>query len=210
MFGDPDYFFQTFGSASPVEDPGFAWNHGGIQPEIVHTWLGLVGPGVRHGADGDSAIQFSDHTDIRPTILALLGLQDDYIHDGRVLFEALNPSAIPQSLTAHSQTLLQLAQVYKQINAPVGPLGLGSLKVSTAALASHSDNDGVYTRLEGKIAAWQQQRDTIAHQMRSLLEGAAFSGKTISEQQARQLISQGQRLLEQVASCAEEPSGCAQ
>jgi arylsulfatase A-like enzyme len=208
MFGDPDYFFQSFGSASPVEDPGFAWNHGGIQPEIIHTWLGLVGPGVRHGEDGASAVQFSDHTDIRPTILALLGLQDDYIHDGRVLFEALNPSALSQSLTAHRDTLLQLARVYKQINAPVGPLGLGSLTVSTAALASNSDDDEVYTRLEGKIASWQQQRDTIAHQMRALLEGAAFGGKPISEQQAKRLISQGQALLEQVASCAEEPSGC--
>jgi hypothetical protein len=168
----------------------------------------MVGPGVRHGADGDSAVQFSDHTDIRPTILALVGLQDDYIHDGRVLFEALNPSAVPQSLTAHRDTLLQLARVYKQINAPVGPLGLGSLKVSTAALASNSDNDEVYTRLEGTIAAWQQQRDVIAHQMRALLEGAAFGGNPISEQQAKRLISQGQHLLNQVASCAEEPSAC--
>ena len=209
MFADPDYFFLTFGSASAVEDPGFAWNHGGIQPEIVGTWLGLVGPGVRHGDDGGgSAVQFSDHTDIRPTILALVGLQDDYIHDGRVLFEALNPSALPQSLTAHRDTLLQLARVYKQINAPVGPLGLGSLKVSTAALASNSDNDEVYTRLEGTIAAWQQQRDAIAHQMRALLEDAAFGGNPISEQQAKRLISQGQHLLNQVASCAEEPSAC--
>jgi hypothetical protein len=47
-------------------------SHGGIQPEIAQTWLGLVGPGVLHGAartDDEAGIQFSDHTDIRPTHL---------------------------------------------------------------------------------------------------------------------------------------------
>jgi hypothetical protein len=68
MFGDPDYFFLSFGSTTPVVTPGFAWNHGGIQPEIAQTWLGLVGPGVRRGAGEDSGgIEFSDHPDIRPT-----------------------------------------------------------------------------------------------------------------------------------------------
>jgi len=209
MFADPDYFFLSFGSATPVEDSGFAWNHGGIQPEIVGTWLGLVGPGVRHGdSDEGSPINFSDHTDIRPTILALLGLQDDYVHDGRVLLEALTPPALPQSLNAHSGTLLELAQVYKQINAPVGPLGLNSLTVSTAALASNSDNDKVYTHLEGRIANWTARRDSIAHQMRGMLEAAAFKGQPINVQKADLLIKQGQELLGEVASCAANLSDC--
>ena len=208
-FADADYFFLTFGPTNAVEDNGFAWNHGGIQPEIVTTWLGMVGPGVRHGDDGDSsAIQFSDHTDIRPTIMALVGLQDDYVHEGRVLFEALKPSAIPQSLTAHSATLLQLAQVYKQINAPVGPLGLNSIAVSTAALASNSEGDHTYNRLEGRIADWQARRDAIAGQMNNLLEGAAFGGQPISEGQAKKLIRQGQQLLGEVASCAASLPEC--
>ena len=29
--------------------PGFAYNHGGYQPEITTLWLGLVGPGVKAG-----------------------------------------------------------------------------------------------------------------------------------------------------------------
>jgi hypothetical protein len=208
-FADADYFFQSSGPATPVESPGFAWNHGGVQPEIVHTWLGLAGPGVRHGDDGDSSgVQFSDHTDIRPTIMALVGLQDDYAHEGRVLFEALKPSAIPPSLTAHSATLLQLAQVFKQINAPVGPLGLNSLAVSTAALASNSEADQTYNRLEGRIADWQTRRDAIAGQMNKLLEGAAFGGQPISEGQARRLIRQGQQLLAEVASCAASLPEC--
>ena len=61
----------------------FAWNHGGIQPEVATTWVGMVGPGVEKS--GSPATSFwSDHTDIRPTMLALLGLKDDYVSDGRV------------------------------------------------------------------------------------------------------------------------------
>jgi hypothetical protein len=209
MFGAPDYFFLSSGSPSAVEEAGFAWNHGGIQPEIAQTWLGLVGPGVQHGETEDAArIEFSDHTDIRPTIMALLGLQDDYVHDGRVLFEALNPSRLPPSLRAHSGTLLRLARVYKQINAPFGQLGRSSLTVSTAALASNSTNDEAYTGLESRIASWHERRDAIAGPMRALLEGAAFGGQPIGEQQAQHLINQGQALLEEVTSCAEELSDC--
>jgi hypothetical protein len=160
-----------------MPDAGFAWNHGGIQPEITTTFLGLVGPGVRrglgdqgHADESDHAtIEFSDHTDIRPTLLALLGLQDDYVSDGRVLFEIFDRDVLPHSLKAHSDALLELARVYKRINAPVGDLGQNSLKVSTAALASNTANDAMYTKLEGKIASWHTQRDSIANRMKSML-----------------------------------------
>src|SRR5262249_16631839 len=213
MFGQPDYFFVSGGSIIPTPNSGFAWNHGGTQPEIAQTFLGIVGPGVLQGAtrtDDGSGIEFSDHTDIRPTILALLGLQDDYAHDGRVLFEIVKPTALPQSLTAHYGTLLELARVYKMINAPFGDLGRNSLIVSTAALTSNTANDAMYTALEAKIANWHMQRDSLASQMKAMLEGAAFSGETISNGQALQLISQGQALLNDVAACAGNIPACAQ
>jgi len=83
MFAHPDYFF--FAGAPNCNSPcvtvpttpptsTFAWNHGGIQEEIAQTWLGVVGPGVRKlGQDNDTWL---DHTDVRPTMLSLLGLQD--------------------------------------------------------------------------------------------------------------------------------------
>ncbi len=118
FFGDPDYFFLSFGSTTPNEEAGFAWNHGDLQPEIAQTWLGIVGPGVRHlGVTGDL---FSDHTDHRPTILSLVGLTDDYTHDGRVLIDALEEWAVPHSLRVGRGTLLRLGRIYKQLNAPVG------------------------------------------------------------------------------------------
>src|SRR5439155_9538931 len=109
-FLKPDYF--AFGGApncnSPCSQvqPGFAWNHGGIAPEIATTWVGFAGPGVRHlGVNGSV---WMDHIDLRPTILTLAGLSDDYVHDGRVLIEFLTDKALPQSLRAHTETLRRL------------------------------------------------------------------------------------------------------
>jgi hypothetical protein len=218
MFGAPDYWFVSFGSTAPTADPTAAWNHGGIQPEIGRDWLGMVGPGVRRsgGEESDGSgengagggIEFSDQTDVRPTVLALVGLHDDYAHDGRALFEALDPSALPDSLRDHFNTLLRLGRVYKQINAPFGDLGLTSLKVSTFALASISSGDATYTKLENKIAAWRTQRNSLAGQMRAILD-AALNNKTISDEQAEELIEQGEALLNQVKACAADVTECA-
>jgi hypothetical protein len=43
---------------------------------IVRTWLGIVGPGVQQRGRIDEL--FTDHTDIRPTLLILANLKDDY------------------------------------------------------------------------------------------------------------------------------------
>lgn len=183
LFADPNYFLTTScpSTATPpcvAENPGFAWNHGDVSPDINTTWLGLVGPGVSHvGVDSST---WSDHTDIRPTILTLLGLKDDYALAGRVLFEDLSDAAVPQSLREHRQTLTQLAQVYKQLNAPVGKLGLASLRISTTALESDATNDGTYTQLEEKLTMITSQRDDLAGKMATLLEDAAFNSKRSS------------------------------
>ena len=151
LFGDPDYFFVTSGSTTPVEGPAFAWNHGDIQPEIGRTFIGIVGPGVRNLGVTDAF--FSDHVDVRPTILSLVGLTDDYVHDGRVLTEVMDPKVLPASLHAHNTTLTQLGQAYKQINAPFGQLAHSALMVSTHALESNDPGDSTYTQLESQIAS---------------------------------------------------------
>ena len=122
----------------PPSNSTFAWNHGGIDPEIVATWLGMVGPGVRN--NGDDAT-WTDHTDVRATMLSLLGLKDDYVHDGRVLIDQLDASAVPQSLMAHRETLRRLGEVYKQLNAPFGTFAWTLLNVSTKAIKSGSTSD---------------------------------------------------------------------
>jgi hypothetical protein len=198
MFGNPDYYFVTFGAA-PFEDSGNAWNHGGVDPEIVTTWLGMVGPGVKdNGIDGKV---WSDHTDIRPTMLLLAGLKDDYQHEGRALAEVLQSSVLPGAVTASGKAFTDLAQALKTINAPVGPLGLASLKVSTKALAG---DDETYSGLETKLAAITTARDALAGQMLNLLDGAEFGGAPISPTEAQTLVNQANELRETVADLAND------
>ena len=104
---------------------GFAWNHGDVQADITTTWLGLVGPGIRD--DGIDSQTWSDHTDIRPTIMLLTGLKDDYSHDGRVLSEAMTGAALPATIRGNANIFRRLAASYKQINAAVGQFGLAHL-----------------------------------------------------------------------------------
>jgi hypothetical protein len=193
LFGNPDYFFVTSGSATPTENPGFAWNHGGTNPDIVNTWLGLVGPGVRHqGVDPDT---WSDHTDIRPTMLLLAGLLDDYAHDGVVLADDLRGDALPSSLrgTANTLSFRLLASAYKQINAPVGALGMSTLAASTTALAG---DDTTYGMLEARLSDITAARDALAAQMIQKLEAAEFGGQPLDLGSTFGLIVQAQSLLD--------------
>jgi hypothetical protein len=148
MFGNPNYFNQvaplsqhTMPCSSPsdcvFEAPAFAWNHGDVQSDITTTWFGMAGPGVSSAGRNDSV--FSDHTDIRPTMLALLGLSDDYVSDGRMLMEFVAPNVVPDPTLA--QVYISLAQVYKQINAPVGKLGLSSLTYANSSITSITSKD---------------------------------------------------------------------
>jgi hypothetical protein len=208
FFGDPNFFFQSSGPDHPVIGPGFAWNHGDIQPEIAQTFLGMAGPGVRNLGITQPSDFFTDNVDMRPTMMLLTGLTDDYSHDGRVVLEMLDPNILPSTLHAHTDTLRQLGQIYKQINGPFGQLAESTLTVSTFAILSNSPNDATYTNLEGDIASWTGQRNALTAQIESMLEAAEFNGQSINEQQARQIISQAQTLLNQASACASNPASC--
>src|SRR5262245_58281623 len=58
---------------------------------------------------------WTDHTNVRPTMLSLLGLHDDYVDDGRVLVEGLDPKATPHGLVAHRETVRRLGDVAGRI-----------------------------------------------------------------------------------------------
>ena len=205
FFGNPDFFFQSSGPATPVVGTGFAWNHGDIQAEIRRTFIGMVGPGVQNLGITQPTDFFTDHVDVRPTMMSLLGLKDDYQHDGRVILEMLDPNILPSSLHAHSDALSQLGAIYKQINAPFGPLGDSTLTVSTYAILA---DDTTYARLETQIASWTVTRDALVAQIQSMLEGAEFNGASIDEQQAKKIISDAQSLLNQASACAANPGDC--
>jgi hypothetical protein len=48
-------------------------------------------------------------------MLLLLGLKDDYSHDGRALVEALDNSALPRTIHDGGSTFTGLAQAYEQV-----------------------------------------------------------------------------------------------
>jgi arylsulfatase A-like enzyme len=208
LFANPDYYVTGSTacgtSATPLtacvaQTPGFAWNHGDVQPQITTIWLGMAGPGVTvKGVDEET---WSDHTDVRPTMLVLLGLEDDYASQGRALVEELQNRALPAGVAGSGDAFTELARAYKKINAPVGELGLASLRVSTRALAG---DDHTYSKLENKLSGVTSTRDTLADAMSQLLEGAEFGGKQISGRDANMLVGQSRQLLEYVGSLGDD------
>ncbi len=211
FLGNPNFYFESFEppSTTPEVFTGDSWNHGDMQPEIGRTFIGMVGPGVRKLGVTDPGDFFTDHVDVRPTLLFLLGLTDDYQDDGRVILEVLDPDILPGSLHAHSDTLRNLGQVYKQLSAPFGQLAASALTVSTYALESDSAGDVTYANLEAQIGLWTAQRDSLTAQIQSMLDGAEFRGQAIDEQEAKELINQGEALLGRASDCAANPGKCA-
>jgi hypothetical protein len=196
FFGDPTYYITDFPSSTckTCISPPFAWNHGDIQPEIANTWFGIVGPGVKHLRQ---AAVWTDHTDVRPTMLELLGLTDSYELDGHVVIEVLG--AYSDALAVHRTTVEQLGAIYKQVNAPFGAFGMNTLTASTRALTG---DDTTYSSIEGQIAGLTTQRDALAAQIRTALNDAAFHDKPIDPTQAAAWITQAQALLDQAAALA--------
>jgi hypothetical protein len=199
MFGTPDFFFQTSnGCKVQSTDVGFpecvdyhfAWNHGDIQDEIGNTWAGYVGPGVQNLGIDDST--WTDHVDLRPTINALLGVQDNYLDDGRVVTQILDQKSVPKGLDNHSNTTEELGAAYKAINAPFGDFALATLDWSTQAIES---TDALkYDRIEAAIANLTVQRDALAGTIRQALNDASGGG-SIDESQAKAWIAAANDLL---------------
>jgi hypothetical protein len=186
MFSQPDYFFET-GDPCPkgegcVND-GFAWIHGDYANQIGQTWLGVVGPGVRDG--GLDNRTWTDHTDIVPTVNALLGLHADYTPDGRVITEILGHrdgrgEDAWRSDGGESSSLL--GAVYKQLDAPYGAFDHFLVVASTNGIKA---DDATYLSTEQAIQSLTTARDALVAQIRDVLNGGGHghggSGKLIHQ-----------------------------
>jgi hypothetical protein len=210
MFGNDDYFNFTSNAKSGkgtdcshppacvVEETGFAWNHGDFQKDITRTWFGMAGPGVKRLGRNDEV--FSDHSDLRPTILALVGLKDVYVHDGRVLVEDLERHVLADSLEDSFSTYVALADAYKQINATKGSVGVNSLVFANRAITS---DDATYAKYLTTIGAITAERDALASQMITLLDGAAFANQPIRRNDTvEDLIEKARKLVDKVEDLA--------
>jgi hypothetical protein len=210
MFARPDYFLFTGAPncASPCvsQNSGFAYNHGDYAAEIDTNFLGLAGPGVKNlGLDGSAASAgpnsagansgqvtvpgshtagtWVDETDIRPTVMYLLGLRDDYEHDGRVITEVLgSPNA---ALSAPGVT--ELGDCYKQLNSSVGQFGTATLKFATKAIESATPGDKRYQAADRALVDLDIARDRLAGVIKKDLEDAAF--KSVPVEHAKTLAA---------------------
>jgi arylsulfatase A-like enzyme len=205
MFGDENYFFQNGngGACASQSDcvfvgPNFAWNHGDFQRDITRTWIAMVGPGVQRLGRHDAV--FSDHADVRPTMLALLGLKDSYVHDGRVVAEWMDRTALPSGIRQHRDNFVELASVYKQLNAPLGQLGRASLVYANRSV---TDVDKVYTRYLAKISDITDERNSLAGDIRTVLDAAEFGNQPVDEGSENGLGHRAQALIDRVKDLAE-------
>jgi hypothetical protein len=209
MFGNADYFFQndnknlTDCSKAPTNcvavGPGFVWNHGDFQQEITRTWAAMVGPGIRPLGRHDAV--FSDHTDVRPTLLALLGLKDDYLHDGRVLTEWMQRQALPAAIRQRQENFEELAEIYKQLNAPLGKLSRASMIYANRSVTG---TDKVYARYLDKISDITSERDALAAQIKMVLNAAAFGNHAVDEYSEDGLGGRARELVERVKDLAKD------
>ncbi len=204
MFAKPDYFLQAAPLGSPCkgqlvcEDDGFAWDHGDYAAEINTNYAAFAGPGVRTlGLDGPAANQgpssagansgqtvvadyhfrgpWIDETDIRPTMMYLTGLRDDYEHDGRVITQILTD---PNS-ALRKPDVTRLGECYKQLNSSVGDFGAATLVASTNAIESTSAGDSTFTSVDSQLRGLEVARDHLAGLIKGELEAAAFQRKPI-------------------------------
>jgi hypothetical protein len=189
LFPKPDYFFSASGSNVSINN-NFAYDHGYYSPNIDVTWVGFAGKGVEvGGVDGpqpDQGNQPSDpesthtvpqasqvgtwveETDIRPTMLYLLGLRDDYRSDGHVITQAV------QHITRALAATAQLAAGYDQIESSVGQFGTDTLIADTKALASgSSSDDSAYQAEQSTLRNLADDRDEAVARIKKVLNGAA-------------------------------------
>ena len=189
LFPKGDYFFSTSGPNVSIFS-NFAYDHGYYSPNIDVTWVGFVGPGVANHhvdgpqpADGNQAHDpeanntvpeastvgtWVEETDIRPTMLHLLGLTDDYLSDGHVITQAL--SSVPDALAATAD----LAKGYDQINSSVGQFATDTLIADSKALASGSaSDDSAYAVEQETLQELAADRDQFAAKIKQTLADAA-------------------------------------
>ena len=193
MFPVPDYYFSTTGANVSINS-GFAWNHGYYSPNIDVTWAAFAGPGVAvHGVDGPQPDQSNEshdpnslntvpqastvgtwveEADIRPTMLHLVGLTDDYQVDGKVITAALT------SPSPALKTTQNLADAYAQIESSVGEFATDTLIADSGALASGAaHSDGEFQAEQAALKGLVQDRDAAVARIRPVLIKAAAGVK---------------------------------
>jgi hypothetical protein len=133
----------------------------------------------------------------------LLGLSSDYEMDGAAISQVIDRSKLPSTVRDGGNKYRDLMAAYEQLNAPVGEFGHDSEIVSTTASESVSPGDSVFQGFNEQLQACQVARDTIASQMKSILNDAAFGAQRIDPHQADDLIDRANELIGDMAQLSQ-------
>src|SRR5207248_939068 len=143
---------------------------------------------------------WADEVDVRPTLLALTGLSDGYAHDGRVISDVLDAAARPAGIRSDRSAYERLAAALKQLDAPAGRLGMGSVVPATRAIASDGAGDAIYRAYLIRAADTANRRDAVAGRMREALWAAAFDVRPVDPRAADHLVASAARLTERATA----------
>ncbi len=222
LFGNPAFYFEgkctKVGSAEgrtpaygegpgcPVQEEAYAWNHGDVQPEIANTWQGWVGSGIRKL--GENSTIWTDHTDARPTLMTLLGLDDDYDWDGRAIIPILRKSALPSTLRtgAERAAFEELAVALKQLDAPFGEFGMNTLNADTSAIKSETPDEAGYEEMDSQLQTCANERSALVSRALSILQEAETGKAAVSPSEAKALTAKADALIEDSKKLASEPT----
>lgn len=128
-----------------------------------------------------------DETDIRPTLIYLTGLKDDYEHDGRVITEILSDP----NRALGAPGVASLGACYKQLNSSVGQFGAFTLHAATAAVESDTPGDARYRTVDAALAGLDKLRDSLALRVKGELEAAAFGDQPVIGAAGQTVVCKG-------------------
>jgi hypothetical protein len=119
-----------------------------------------------------------------------------------------SPAAMASSSLASTPRVgsgrTRLAAAYKQLNAPFGDFGHASEIVSTKAVDTNSPGDAEYLAWDNQLQRCGSSRDTVAGQIKTVLDNVEFGGAALDQAMASTLISESQTLISQLQALSQQ------
>jgi hypothetical protein len=117
-----------------------------------------------------------------------------------VLSEWIARTALPSGIRRGQENFVELAEVYKQLNAPLGELGRASMLYANRSI---TDVDTAYARYLSKISDITNQRNSLAGEIKTVLDAAAFGNRPVDEGSEDGLGHRARALIDRVKDLTE-------
>jgi hypothetical protein len=118
-----------------------------------------------------------------------------------VLAEFLTPKSLPHGVRKSLEDFIELARLYKEINAPRGTVGRKSLVFANKSIIR---NDKAYADYLATIDKVTDARNDLAGEIIALLNAAEFDNQPFNEEAGEHFARRAKRLIETVEDLAED------